>query len=280
MRKLPFTPDNATLLLMEAIVGFPHRQKIPGALPCLFASLVVLVSLARAVLAQTPSPQAERTLFTLTNSIRAQYRLPPLSWDPALAAAARAHAGRLLRESGPLEHQNPGEPDLVARAAQAGAHFSTVSENLARRGTTPAELEQTWMATPVHRTNLLDPHLTSTGVGVLVWNGRLYAVQDFIRAAPVLSTEQIEAHISSLLRSQGLTSISTSSFARTICKTRATTAPDARLIVQWEGDTSQLPEVLLQNLQRQQFHRAVVGTCPSATPSSSFTSGRVAVLLF
>lgn len=244
------------------------------------ALLFTLLCLSRITTAQAPSPQAERTLFNLTNSLRAQYRLPPLAWDPALAAAARAHADRLLHEPGPLEHQYPGELDLVTRTAHAGAHFSMVSENLARRGTTPADLEQVWLSTPIHRANLLDPHLTAIGIGVVVWNGLLYAVQDFACAAPVLSTTEIEAHISELLRAQGLISVTSSALARTTCKTHATTAPDARLIVQWDGDTSQLPDVLLQQLRQANLRAAAVGACTSDQPPGSFTAARVAVLLF
>ena len=248
--------------------------------PLALAALLAAISLARTGLSQTPSAPAERTLFDLTNQVRAEYHLAPLSWDPALAVAARAHADRLLREPGPLEHQYPGEADLVTRAAQAGAHFSVVSGNLARRGTTPADLEQVWMNTPIHRANLLDPHLTAIGIGVISWNGLLYAVQDFARASPLLDDAQIEAHTAQLLRAQGLASVTSSPLARSTCQTHATTAPDARLIVQWDGDATQLPDVLLKQLRRSQFRSAAVGACPSADPDSGFTSARVAVLLF
>ena len=242
--------------------------------------LLTLLCLPHHGTAQTPSPPAERAIFSLTNHVRAQYHLPPLSWDPALAAAARAHADHLLHEPGPLEHQYPGEADLVTRAAQAGAHFSVVSENLARRGTSPSDLEQAWLSTPIHRANLLDPHLTAIGIGVLTWNGLLYAVQDFARAAPVLESSAIEAHVSQLLRTEGLASVTSSRLARSVCESHATTAPEARLLVQWDGDTSQLPGVLVQQLRHSQFRSAAVGACATAQPDSGFTSARVAVLLF
>ena len=248
--------------------------------PAVLAFLLAVICLQPGAFAQAPSPSAERALFTLTNTLRAQHNLPPLSWDPALAAAARAHAGLLLREPGPLEHQYPGEADLVTRAAHAGAHFSVISENLARRGTTPTELEQVWMSTAIHRTNLLDPRLTAIGIGVITANGLLFAVQDFSRASPLLGNTDIETHVAQLLRAEGLGPVTSSELARSTCETHATTAPEARLIVQWDGDASQLPDVLLQQLHQSRFRSAAVGACPGAHPSGGFTSARVAVLLF
>ena len=139
--------------------------------------------LFRSAIAQAPDPQAERILFERTNQIRAEHHLAGLAWDPALSRAARSHAARILREGTSLEHQYAGEPDLTHRAAQAGAHFSVVSENLARGRATPAAIEQLWVTTPVHRANLLDPHLDSLGIGVIEQDGVLYAVQDFSQAS-------------------------------------------------------------------------------------------------
>ncbi len=245
-----------------------------------FSTLLLAAALLRTTSAQTVNTQAERTLFDLTNQIRTEHHLPSLAWDPALSIAARHHASRILRESTSLEHQYPGESSLVARAAQAGAHFSTISENLARGRTTPAAIEQLWMATSIHRANLLDPHLDTIGIGVLEQNGVLYAVQDFTRAAPVLTEDATEANLIHLLRQQGLASVVASAAARTACRQRATTAENARLIVQWEGNTRQLPDALLAQLHQATYHSAAVGACPSGPQAAGFTSGRVAVLLF
>ncbi len=231
--------------------------------------------------AQTPDPGAERLLFALTNQIRAEHHLLSLSWDPALAVAARIHAARIIRIPSALEHQYPGELDLITRAAQAGAHFSTISENLARGRTSPAAIEQLWMSTAIHRANLLDPHLDAVGIGVLEQDGVLYAVQDFAHTSPGLSQDGLEAQIIALLRSQGLTSVVSSAAARSACQQHATSAEDARLIVQWEGDTQHLPNVLLDQLRQVIYRAAAVGACGSSGQGTTgFTSGRVAVLLF
>ena len=194
------------------------------------AATWLLVVLLGSAFAQAPDPQAEHTLFTLTNQLRAEHHLPPLSWDPALAVAARNHAFRILEERSSLEHQYSGEPTLVTRAAQAGARFTTISENLARGRTLPAAIEQLWMSTPIHRANLLNPQLDTLGIGVLEENGTLIAVQDFTTAGPSLRHDDLEARIMHLLRDHGLASVVSSTAARTVCQQHATTAPDARLI--------------------------------------------------
>src|ERR1700744_3550379 len=104
--------------------------------------------------AQTPPTSPEQTLFQLTNQARAAHNLPPLHWDNALAAAAKAHVQRVRNEPGELLHQYPGEPDLTTRGAQAGAHFPPHAENVGR-GTDVPLIQQTWMNSPSHRANIL-----------------------------------------------------------------------------------------------------------------------------
>ena len=110
-------------------------------------------------------------------------------------SAARVHDQRMIHEPGPLQHQYPGEPDLATRGAQAGAHFTTIAENLAR-GTDPAQIHQTWMSTPTHRANLLDPSLNAIGIAVIHSAGSLNAVEDFSHSAPVQSYSSLAKHVS------------------------------------------------------------------------------------
>src|SRR5271154_1229281 len=75
--------------------------------------LLCLATLLPAAPAQQGATVAEQYLLQLTNQHRAEQGLAPLTWDPALARAARAHAQRISREPGPAEHQYSGEPDLL-----------------------------------------------------------------------------------------------------------------------------------------------------------------------
>src|SRR5258708_3851641 len=151
----------------------------------------------------TPNgPPAEQTLLQLANQSRAQHNLPPLRWDSALALAARNHLRWVLRNPGELRHQYPGEPDLVARGASAGARFGTISENIAGHGQTPADLHNIWMTSPVHRTNLLDPRLNVVGIAVVENHGLLFAVEDFARDVPALTPDSVQHQVAKLLHAQ------------------------------------------------------------------------------
>ncbi|HEX3471910.1 MAG TPA: CAP domain-containing protein, partial [Silvibacterium sp.] len=76
------------------------------------------------------SNEAVQQIFYLANQDRAAYGLQPLHWDRALAMAAVQHANRMMEEN-TLSHQYSGEPDLLTRAVQAGAHFQALAENIA-----------------------------------------------------------------------------------------------------------------------------------------------------
>src|SRR6202042_998591 len=94
-------------------------------------TLLALTFLTTAAFAQKDVPSAEQTLLQFINQHRGENDLQPLTIDPALSQAARAHAVLMSQQKGDAQHQYPDEPDLIARAAQAGAHFHSVSENIA-----------------------------------------------------------------------------------------------------------------------------------------------------
>ena len=116
---------------------------------------------------QAESPEAVPAqawqVVTLANEARKAAGLKPLDWDTALALAARQHCERMAAE-GLISHRYEGEPDLSERAAQAGAHFSLVEENIAF-AETPAAVHEGWMRSPAHRENLLSPDVDHVGVG-------------------------------------------------------------------------------------------------------------------
>src|SRR5581483_8060842 len=141
-------------------------------------------------------------IFDLTNQDRQEHGLPILHWDAALAQAAKAHANRMVRERA-LSHQYPGEPELMERAASAGAHFRAIAENIAT-GPNPAGVESEWMHSPPHRANILDPKMDSLGVAVGEQGGELYAVEDFEQASQQLAKEQVEERVREMLHRRGV----------------------------------------------------------------------------
>ena len=130
--------------------------------------------------AQQTTSSAERTLFESANRERKAQGLPALKWDDHLAAAARKHA-RLMAEHGSISHQFPEEPSMPGRATKAGAHYSSLAENVAE-APSPSALHEEWMHSPHHRANILDRDTDSLGVGVAERHGQMYAVEYFSKA--------------------------------------------------------------------------------------------------
>jgi hypothetical protein len=245
-------------------------------------AMLMVILMAIPVLAQE-SP--EQQVFELANADRAQQGMPLLKWDPALAQAASEHA-ELMAQQPALSHQYPGEPDLVARAGAAGAHFRSIAENVAL-APTPQALEKEWMNSAPHRANLLNPTMNVMGVGLVKRGGNYYAVEDFADGVVQLGPEQIEQKIGQLLQQRGLQvagqTAGATTDARQTCEMDHGTAGGSapRFVMRWEGsDLSRLPEVLEQKIASKQYHQAAVGACDSGNPSQGFTTYKVAVLLY
>jgi uncharacterized protein YkwD len=185
------------------------------------ASVVRLITIAFLVAVLFSSPRvtvnavpqtfnAERALLEDANRERVAQGLAPLHWNANLAAAAHAHA-LLMAQHNTLSHQFSGEAPLQDRARSAGARFTEVAENVAE-GPSAEMIHASWMHSPPHRANLLDPELTDIGIAVAAGapgpgSGRapmLFAVQDFSQAVPQLSLSEQEHQVASALVAHGL----------------------------------------------------------------------------
>jgi uncharacterized protein YkwD len=257
-------------------------------------SLTACLALAApAVFAQAPSyrtaqlqgsysvqPEAWQIVL-LANQARAGAGAAPLLWDPALAESARQHCLRMVAE-GAISHRYAGEPDVEQRAAQAGARFSVMEENVAV-APTPASIHHAWMNSRDHRANLLNPSVDRIGVAVVAGRAGLYAVADYDRAVPAFTQAQVEAAVAGLLHPSGVALLSDSKDARSLCvDDRNTTAgKDPGFLMLWQGaDLSRLPRQLVDRLASGRYRQAAVGSCPAQNLTGSFTAYRVAVLLY
>ncbi len=245
--------------------------------------LLAFTLLTPAAHAQTPN---EQLLLVLANQSRAEHNLPPLTWDPALARAAHVHLAFMIRQGGPSEHQYPGEPDLLARGSQAGAHFSSIAENVAGSYPNVEAIHEGWMNSPGHRANLLAAQLTTVGIAVAATRTGLYAVEDFGRPSSS-TTSSAEKQVLQLLSARGIqpdTSEQRKQDAHASCTSEAQPQTSPTLIIQWEaGDFTQLPQQLTQRLppsNPQQPHTAAVASCPPQKPNPGFTTYRIAVLIY
>jgi Cysteine-rich secretory protein family len=246
----------------------------------LVLAATILLIPATHMQAQAPG-SPEQSLLQLANEARAAHNLPPLQWDNYLARAARAHLQLVVRNPTQLLHQYPGEPDLLTRGANAGAKFSTISENIGGRGDTPESLQQIWMTTPTHRANLLNPNLNAIGIAVVQSQGLLFAIEDFARNVPTLTPDAVEQQVSKLLEAQGFPPARSNEDARKTCMMSQGQAGTPKLVIQWDGsDISQLPDAVLQRLDKAKYTTAAVGACSGKQSNQQFTTYHIAVLLY
>jgi uncharacterized protein YkwD len=226
---------------------------------------------------------AEEQIFALGNQARAQAGVAKLAWDPALAEAALQHC-RMMAAAGPISHQYRGEPDLSSRAAQAGAHFGLIEENVAA-APSAAAIHQAWMQSPGHRENLLNPGVDHVGIAVVYARGVLYAVADYSAMVENLSPVQVESRVAALVRVSGVSILADPTLARAACVSdddlRRSRGARPEWMIRWQNtDLSELPQDLVKQLASGNYRTAAIGSCPAQGDGGGFTSYRVAVLLY
>ena len=135
-----------------------------------------------------PAPRSRKNieiqLFNRLNRSREEARVRGLSPSWKLARVARAHCRDMLRR-GFFGHRSPGRGDLAQRLAAAGLDDLQASENLAL-STSVGKAHRSLLASPSHRSNLLDPRHTHVGVGVALDRprGLVYVTQIFATRTP------------------------------------------------------------------------------------------------
>jgi uncharacterized protein YkwD len=143
----------------------------------------------------TTPAAAERSALKLLNADRARAHLPPLAWDDALAAVARAHSSD-MRDHHFFGHISPQTGNTVDRVRKARLETLMVLENVAR-AFTPGEAQRGLMNSPGHRANILNKEVTHVGIGVVQdpSDNELLVTQLFSRPA-----ETFGAHTADELR--------------------------------------------------------------------------------
>ena len=123
----------------------------------------------------------ERELMHRVNLERAKIRLDTLRWNAQLDKAAHVQAVQMAAE-GKMAHDLAGAqyPTLRDRVRYSGYSYRHLAENIAYRYPGAAATVAAWMASPVHRANILDRVSYETGVGVArAKTGELYYCQVF-----------------------------------------------------------------------------------------------------
>lgn len=244
------------------------------------AACLVLSSLMQAH-AQDDSGSRARHILDLTNHDREARGLQPLEWDASLAAAAQAHAERMAGERY-LSHEYPGEGDVGARAARAGAHFQAIAENIAT-GPNDEAIESEWMNSAPHRRNILDPQMDALGIGVVERRGTIFAVEDFADASEALSPAHVETRVGTLLRKDGIDPSAPREAAAQACLTSSgyPKGGTGKLVMRFDTpDLSHLPAQIEGQLRSGNYSKASVAACSGAPRQGNFTTYRVAIVLY
>ena len=223
---------------------------------------------------------AEQYLLAAANQVRANEGLTPLRLDPVLTQASAFHAREMAAHED-ISHRFTNEPELAERGANAGSHFSLISENVGE-APNPLILQNLWMNSPAHRAKLLDPKVDSIGIAIVTRDGQLYAVEDFASTVESLSLTQQERTVAGVIAQSGLQVADTTPDARQTCTMSSGYAGSRqpRYIMRYTAASlNQIPNVLRTRLTSGKYHEAVIGAC-SIDRNKPFTSYNIAVLLY
>jgi len=113
-------------------------------------------------------PSLEDALHEAVNATRAEHDLIPLRRDPELDRVARAHASDMARQ-GYLSHENRSGANPLDRLFRGGLQgFTLAAENVGRTNEAPPNhhILASWLASEVHRRNLLAAAFNATGLGI------------------------------------------------------------------------------------------------------------------
>ena len=106
-------------------------------------------------------------VLALVNIERANQGLSPLTWNTQLSTAAQNHSASMAINDY-FSHTDDLDADGSSpwdRIHNAGYQYSAAAENIAAGDQTPEEVVATWMNSPEHCANILNPNYTEIGIG-------------------------------------------------------------------------------------------------------------------
>jgi uncharacterized protein YkwD len=143
----------------------------------------------------------ERQVFGLINEYRQGEDMPPLTWNDAIAAAARGHSRDMAE--GRVDFGHDGFGDRVRRLRDELGHVASAGENVLYTDD-PHDMARTavteWLHSPPHLHNIRGD-FTYSGIGV--WesaDGTVYFTQIFVRLAPAAPVNAVPPPASDALR--------------------------------------------------------------------------------
>ncbi|WP_198120601.1 CAP domain-containing protein [Massilia rhizosphaerae] len=121
-------------------------------------------------------PAAGQDILALVNAARARPRTcgtrtfgpaGPLAWNPLLGRAALAHSTDMAQKHY-FNHEQPDGSLPADRATAAGYRWVRVGENIASGQRTPEEAVASWLDSPGHCANIMNPAFTEMGAAYAI----------------------------------------------------------------------------------------------------------------
>lgn len=124
---------------------------------------------------------AENVLI-LTNNSRIEAKRVPLKLSTTLSQIAQEKAEDMARRDY-LEHLNPEGQKIYTKLRAINYKYRLAGENLARGFESMQRLHNSWMSSPTHKKNIVEPRFREIGIGIATGthNGTVttYVVQLF-----------------------------------------------------------------------------------------------------
>lgn len=116
-------------------------------------------------------------VLNIVNQERQRAGLSPLRLQSQLTAAAQAHSNDMARNNF-ISHTGYDGSSFVDRIKRTGYNFRSGAENVAAGQTSSQNVMQSWMNSPGHRNNILNPGYRDIGIANARGN-KLYWTQVF-----------------------------------------------------------------------------------------------------
>jgi uncharacterized protein YkwD len=138
----------------------------PSSTPSSTPSSSTPSSIANSTFSSTPSGGSDfaSRVIALTNAFRNANGLASLKGNSTLATIAQTYSQTMATQDF-VAHQSLDGSQPWDRMTAGGYKWTRSAENIAAGQETPEEAVQSWIDSPTHRANLLDPQLKEIGVG-------------------------------------------------------------------------------------------------------------------
>ncbi len=226
------------------------------------ATLLILLFIIMAVTAssayvlqntETGVGIVSRVLIDLTNQNRSQNSLSSLTYNSTLESAAQLKALDMASNSY-FAHISPAGITPWYWMQKAGYGFTYAGENLAVNFTNSSDVSNAWMASPLHKANILSPNFKEIGISmhdtvyenkntifVVQMFGTRAIAEDATKKESILNTQKVINKVSIVSKTPTVT---TSIKIATNTKTNiSTTSPTTTTQVQPEQITAKVSEV-------------------------------------